>query len=78
MAQSLACRVRVARFVNKITPASAAEAAGIHVGVTPPVVQRQGSDHLSDFAAAGRHQQAKPGSRVEVKLFRDGKTLSAP
>jgi len=76
MAQSLGLPRPGGALVNKITPASAAEKAGIHVGDVILSFNGKDLDHSSDLPPLVG--MSKPGSQVEVKLFRDGKTLSVP
>ena len=76
MAQSLGLPRPGGALVNKITPASAAEKAGIHVGDVILSFNGKDLDHSSDLPPLVG--MSKPGSQVEVKLFRDGKTLGVP
>ena len=76
MAQSLGLPRPGGALVNKITPASAAEKAGIHVGDVILSFSGKDLDHSSDLPPLVG--MSKPGSQVEVKLFRDGKTLGVP
>lgn len=74
MAQSLGLPHPGGALVNKITPGSAAEKAGVHVGDVILSFNGKDLDHSSDLPPLVG--MSKPGSQVELKLFRDGKTLS--
>jgi len=63
-------------LVNQITPGSAAEKAGVQLG---DVIQSfNGVDIVQSADLPPSDGAARPGSKAEVSVFRDGKTLSLP
>jgi serine protease Do len=63
-------------LVNQITPGSAAEKAGVQLG---DVIQSfNGVDIVQSADLPPVVGAARPGSKAEISVFRDGKTLSLP
>ena len=76
MAQSLGLPRSGGALVNKITPGSGADKADVHVGDV--ILSYDGHDIEQSSDLPPLVGNAKPGSKSELKLFRDGKTMMVP
>ena len=63
-------------LVNKITPGSAADKAGVQVGDV--ILGFAGHDIISSADLPPLVGSSKPGSRADLTLWRDGKNLTIP
>ncbi|MDR3386444.1 MAG: DegQ family serine endoprotease [Rudaea sp.] len=76
MAQSLDLPRSGGALVNKITPGSASEKADVHVGDV--ILSYNGHDIEQSSDLPPLVGNTKPGTKAELKLFRDGKTMTVP
>jgi serine protease Do len=76
LAQSLELPRSGGALVNKINPGSSAEKAGVHVGDVILSFNDREIEQSSDLPPLVG--STKPGSTAQLKVFRDGKTLSVP
>jgi len=76
MAQSLGLPRSGGALVNKITPGSGAEKADVHVGDV--ILGYDGHDIELSSDLPPLVGSTKPGNKAEVKLYRDGKTMTVP
>jgi len=76
MAQSLGLPRSGGALVNKITPGSGAEKANVHVGDV--ILAYDGHDIELSSDLPPLVGSTKPGNKAELKLYRDGKTMTVP
>jgi len=76
MAQSLDLPRSGGALVNKITPGSGSDKADVHVGDVILTYNGHDIEQSSDLPPLVGN--TKPGTTAELKVFRDGKTLSVP
>jgi serine protease Do len=76
MAQSLGLPRSGGALVNKITPGSGADKADVHVGDV--ILAYDGHDIELSSDLPPLVGSTKPGNKAELKLFREGKTMSVP
>ncbi len=76
LAQSLKLPRLGGALVNAVTPGSGADKADIHVGDVILSYNGHEIDHSSDLPPLVG--STKPGSKAELSIFRDGKTLTVP
>jgi len=76
MAQSLGLPRSGGALVNKITPGSGADKADVHVGDV--ILAYDGHDIELSSDLPPLVGSTKPGNKAEVKLYRDGKTITVP
>jgi len=76
MAQSLGLPRSGGALVNKITPGSGADKADVHVGDVIMAYDGHDIDLSSDLPPLVG--STKPGNKAELKLYRDGKTMTVP
>ena len=76
MAQSLGLPRSGGALVNKITPGSGADKADVHVGDV--ILSYDGHDIELSSDLPPLVGSTKPGNKAELKLYRDGKTMSVP
>lgn len=76
LAQSLGLPRTGGALVNKITPGSAAEKAGVRVGDV--ILAYDGHDIVASSDLPPLVGLTKPGAKAELSIFRDGKTLTLP
>jgi serine protease Do len=76
MAQSLGLPRSGGALVNKITPGSGADKADVHVGDV--ILGYDGHDIELSSDLPPLVGSTKPGNQAQVKLYRDGKTMTVP
>ena len=76
MAQSLGLPRSGGALVNKITPGSGADKADVHVGDVILAYDDHDIELSSDLPPLVG--STKPGNKAELKLYREGKTMSVP
>ena len=76
MAQSLGLPRSGGALVNKISPGSGAEKADVHVGDV--ILAYDGHDIELSSDLPPLVGSTKPGNKAELKLYRDGKTMTVP
>jgi serine protease Do len=76
MAQSLGLPRSGGALVNKITPGSGADKADVHVGDV--IMAYDGHDIELSSDLPPLVGSTKPGNKAELKLYRDGKTMTVP
>jgi serine protease Do len=76
MAQSLDLPRSGGALVNKITPGSGSDKADVHVGDVILTYNGHDIEQSSDLPPLVGN--TKPGTTAELKVFRDGKTMSVP
>ncbi len=76
LAQSLGLPRTGGALVNKVTPGSGSDKAGIRVGDV--ILGYNGSDVVSSGDLPPMVGATRPGSSAQLSIFRDGKTLTIP
>ncbi len=76
MAQSLELPRSGGALVNKITPGSGSDKADVHVGDVILTYNGHDIEQSSDLPPLVGN--TKPGTKAELKIFRDGKTMTVP
>ena len=76
MAQGLSLPRSGGALVNKLTPGSGADKADVHVGDV--ILAYNGRDIEQSTDLPPMVGNSKPGSKAELKIFRDGKTMTVP
>ena len=76
MAQGLSLPRSGGALVNKLTPGSGADKADVHVGDVILAYNGRDIEQSSDLPPMVGN--SKPGSKAELKIFRDGKTMTVP
>ena len=76
MAQSLGLPRSGGALVNKITPGSGADKADVHVGDV--ILAYDGHDIELSSDLPPLVGSTKPGNKAELKVYRDGKTMTVP
>jgi serine protease Do len=76
MAQSLELPRSGGALVNKITPGSGSDKADVHVGDVILTYNGHEIEQSSDLPPLVGN--TKPGTKAELKIFRDGKTMTVP
>jgi serine protease Do len=76
MAQGLSLPRSGGALVNKLTPGSSADKADVHVGDVILAYNGRDIEQSSDLPPLVGN--SKPGSKAELKIFRDGKTMTVP
>ncbi|MGA9342875.1 MAG: DegQ family serine endoprotease [Rhodanobacteraceae bacterium] len=76
LAQSLGLPRTGGALVNKVTPGSGADKAGVHVGDV--ILSYDGHDVVSSADLPPLVGMTKPGSTAQLGIFRDGKHMTLP
>jgi serine protease Do len=76
MAQGLSLPRSGGALVNKLTPGSGADKADVHVGDVILAYNGRDIEQSSDLPPLVGN--SKPGTKAELKIFRDGKTMTVP